>query len=268
MKHIIFSDVDGTVYGKDHKIHPQTIKDIKFAQSLGVEFVICTGNAYFENMTVLAEELDVRYVITSNGGSIYDRELGDFIYKSMIPAAKANEILQEANKSETASIFWDEKNLFVNKYVSEELKELIKNAMRRDSGVTVTDKVETDAFKIEFYDDEHKIDEMFEFNKGFDLQQARMKPIHVEVTHNGVSKGNGIKVLCEKLGVDISKTMGIGDSANDLPMFEVVGYSYAMDNAKPGVKGKAEYYTSDVKQNGLGEAIIDFLHREKLDRGL
>jgi len=68
------------------------------------------------------------------------------------------------------------------------------------------------------------------------------------------------------LDSEISKTMGIGDSANDLPMFEVVEHSYAMGNAPADVKALAKHHTSAVEQIGLGEAVIDFMYREKLDR--
>ncbi len=266
MKNIIFSDVDGTIYGRDHKLNPQTIKDINFAQGLDVEFVIATGNGFFENMDALADKLNTRYVITSNGASIYDRDIKDFIFKSKLEISKANELLKFANENKIATIFWDEEGVFVNECTPESTREIVKNAMVSSREIKEISTVESEIFKIEFYDVPEKIELINEFAKALDLQLARMKPNHLEVTNLNVSKGEAIKVLAKQLEVDLSKTMGIGDSANDISMFEVVNSSYAMDNSSDEVKSITKYYTSDVSQNGLGEAIIDYLHREKLDR--
>lgn len=59
--------------------------------------------------------------------------------------------------------------------------------------------------------------------------------------------------------------MAIGDSENDISMMKVAGFSYAMDNAKLAVKKVAKYYTSDVLQDGLGEAIRDYIFRTRFD---
>lgn len=267
MKNIIFSDVDGTLYDRKHIIDPLTIKDIKRAQELDVEFIIATGNGFFTNMKEVATKLNVQYVITSNGASIYDMKANEYIRKSMVPASIINKILKYAKENKVATIFWDEDGVYVNQEVPQSTKDLIHGVMFKDGIIKVKNEVTKDIFKIEFYDTKEKIDEAMKFLETLDIQTARMKPGHVEITHKGVSKGHAVEFMCDKLNIDFSKTMGIGDSANDLTMFSVVNSSYAMDNAADLVKEKADYYTCDVTQNGLGYAIIDYLHREKLDRG-
>ncbi|SYV96773.1 Putative hydrolase M6_Spy0533 [Mycoplasmopsis edwardii] len=59
--------------------------------------------------------------------------------------------------------------------------------------------------------------------------------------------------------------MAIGDSQNDISMFQVAGYSYAMENTDPYTMQFAKYYTSTVEQAGLAEAIDDFLYRVDFD---
>lgn len=267
MKYIIYSDIDGTVYPHGRKIHSQTLKDIAFAQEKGIEFVLCTGNAYLDNVRDLAEKLNVRYCVTSNGASVYDRKEDKYIYESIIPKEKAQKILDFANKNKISADWWDKEKVYFNEYYHEDVLDAIQNAVTKEKNyeINVTE-IKNDIFKIEFYDNEQKIDLMMDFLKDLDLQLARMKPIHVEVTHTGVSKGTGLEWLTKKLGSSLDKTMGIGDSSNDLPMFEKVNHSYAMANAGPHVKEKAKHHTSAVEQNGLGEAIIDFMYREKLDR--
>ena len=71
----------------------------------------------------------------------------------------------------------------------------------------------------------------------------------------GSSKATGIKWLCEYLGVDISDTYGIGDSANDLDMLSFVGHGIAMGNGSKAAKEAAEYITTDIHENGIWHAM-------------
>lgn len=87
----------------------------------------------------------------------------------------------------------------------------------------------------------------------------------MELTAPGVNKGTGALWLCNHLDADPNYCMSIGDSNNDLTMLKAIGFSYAMDNSPKSVKEVAKYYTSDVMQNGLGEAIQDYIFRTKFD---
>jgi len=73
------------------------------------------------------------------------------------------------------------------------IKEVELGITKEKNYVKNVTTIEGDIFKIEFYDEEKQIDLMMEFMKDLGLQLARMKPIHVEVTHEGVSKGEGLK---------------------------------------------------------------------------
>lgn len=266
MKHIIYADIDGTVYPYDKKIHNQTLKDIKFAQSKNIELILCTGNPYLDNVQNLAKKLAVRYCITSNGAAIFDRLENKFIYESTIPKEKAQKILDFAIKNNISTNWWDEKKLYFNDFVPQSTIDRCSIVMTEERRYeTNCNIIKSDIFKIEFYDNEAKIEKIIKFMNNIGLQKARISPTHVEVTHEGVSKGSGIEWLTKKLNVSLENTMGIGDSSNDIPMFQVVKHSYAMANGGTHVKEEANHHTSSVEQNGLGEAIIDFMYREKLN---
>nr|WP_307919793.1 HAD hydrolase family protein [Mycoplasmopsis bovis] len=89
--------------------------------------------------------------------------------------------------------------------------------------------------------------------------------MHMELTAPGVNKGTGALWLCNHLDTNPDFCMSIGDSNNDLSMLKTIGFSYAMDNSPKSVKEVARYFTSDVMQNGLGEAIQDYIFRTKFD---
>ncbi|SYV89986.1 Cof-like hydrolase, partial [Metamycoplasma alkalescens] len=70
-KPVIFSDVDGTIY-KNFNLLNATIKDVEFAIENGADFNICTGNPLQERMLDLGKKLNVKYLLCSSGGQIYD----------------------------------------------------------------------------------------------------------------------------------------------------------------------------------------------------
>ena len=62
----------------------------------------------------------------------------------------------------------------------------------------------------------------------------------IDVTNDTISKGNGIRKLCEYLNIDTENTISIGDDINDLSMFEITSLSIAMGNSPEKVKEKAK----------------------------
>ncbi|MDE5996070.1 MAG: HAD family hydrolase, partial [Eubacterium sp.] len=62
---------------------------------------------------------------------------------------------------------------------------------------------------------------------------------NLEIMNRGTHKGTGLKKLCEMISVDIAKTLALGDSKNDIDMFEAAGVSYAVSNACEEIKAIA-----------------------------
>ncbi len=265
---IIFSDIDGTIYGPDHKIHPGLKPAIKEAKKASVMFTIATGNAGFKSIQDLAKELGAKYLINSNGAGIIDIISGKYIHKNMLSKEKANKALQYGNALKVHADWWNESSLMCNEYSLTYVKNIIKNAMASDGPeIEIVSEITTNIFKIEFYgEDIKKMDILQKQLEKEGLTVARMKPEHIEVTKPGVSKAHALEIVCNLHSVNPKDAMSIGDSANDETMLKIAGYSYAMANASKQVKEWAKYHTTAYNQNGVGMAIMDYLHRTKKNR--
>jgi hypothetical protein len=57
------------------------------------------------------------------------------------------------------------------------------------------------------------------------------KYIWIEIFHQSVSKGNGVKHLCDLLGIEQNQTIGIGNDFNDLDLLSFTKHSYLTQNA-------------------------------------
>ena len=60
--------------------------------------------------------------------------------------------------------------------------------------------------------------------------------IWIEIFHRSVSKGNGVKQICELLNIGQNETLGIGNDYNDLDMLEFTNFSFLTENAPVEIK--------------------------------
>lgn len=88
---------------------------------------------------------------------------------------------------------------------------------------------------------------------------------NVEVMPEGVNKGEAVRGLAHKLGLDAGNVMALGDYGNDLSMIRYAGLGVAMGNAQPSVKRAARYVTESYLDCGVASAIRRFVLDARAD---
>lgn len=88
---------------------------------------------------------------------------------------------------------------------------------------------------------------------------VKSTPFYLEFMLKTVSKGHAIVHLADKLGLDMSETMAIGDAENDRAMLEVVGNPVVMENGDPELKQIAKYITKTNNESGVAHAIWEWV---------
>lgn len=78
-----------------------------------------------------------------------------------------------------------------------------------------------------------------------------------EIGQAGVTKGSAITDVLAELGLSATDAIGIGDSWNDVEMFEVVGTPVAMGNAAPELQRLAGRVTTAVLDDGVHNAFAE-----------
>lgn len=78
-----------------------------------------------------------------------------------------------------------------------------------------------------------------------------------DIVNRKFDKGQGIRLICDKLGVPIEDTYGFGDSMNDKEMIETVGTSVVMANGSETLKKMADVVCPSVTEDGLYKAFAD-----------
>lgn len=77
-----------------------------------------------------------------------------------------------------------------------------------------------------------------------------------EIGMRGVTKGSAITEVLAHLGMPAADAIGIGDSWNDVEMFEVCGIGIAMGNAEDALKERADEVTTSVREDGVHTAFV------------
>ena len=63
----------------------------------------------------------------------------------------------------------------------------------------------------------------------------------MELNVTGCDKGDGLRHLCEKLGIPLADVFAMGDNGNDLTMLRTAGVSAAMKNGTEEAKKAATF---------------------------
>lgn len=271
--YVIFSDVDGTIYRYGPKtLETRTIEDIKLAQARGVEFVLVTGNAHLSAILLLAKKLDVRYIITSSGATIYDSVKNYFIRNLTLENDVVLSVIEWARQYNSYILTWDNNgNIYCEDQKSQKIKPLIRHT------IALSEQIKTIPRTVEEIKEIMPLNKIIIFGlpiaienlmreftvRGFNCLKLRNEAL--EVVPRDISKGEAVKFMINYFQTNFEKAMAIGDGPIDQSMLSLPLASYVLANADSETKKIAKYHTASVEQNGLGMAIIDFLYRNKLE---
>jgi hydroxymethylpyrimidine pyrophosphatase-like HAD family hydrolase len=83
------------------------------------------------------------------------------------------------------------------------------------------------------------------------LYTLRLSAAAVDITPHGVDKGFGIRMALKAMRYSNGRIVAVGDSDNDLPMFDAVEYTAAPSNATQLVKSRANFVSRFPATTGL-----------------
>jgi len=75
------------------------------------------------------------------------------------------------------------------------------------------------------------------------------------LNHESINKSAGFKVALDMLNMKPEESIAVGDSATDVPLFDICGYSIALGNSSDEVKASAKHCVNGTNGNGLVEAL-------------
>lgn len=261
---IFFIDIDGTL-ANDKKIIPEkNIAAVKMAQAKGHLVFINTGRASSRLPYSLAEIAQPDGIITSLGATI--KIGGETVYTNYTTVEETVKIYETALPSGW-HIYFDTE---YKKYEINLPKGRVDVALS-EFGATAEHTEQAEHFEITGADyiREHgimlsklvafpedtgfaeieKLGEFFHINKCTNYYDLSLRTC---------GKDTAMRFVCDKYGVDMSDTVAIGDSENDISMLTCAGIGAVVKNASPAAKAKASFIS---EKNNNEAAVADIIYR-------
>lgn len=264
-------DMDGTFMIDNFKTSTQNILAAEKAIEAGCEFVIATGRSLGEIPPEIMNIKGIRYLVLSNGATIYDIKQDKPIFCDFIPNNEAYSIMSsEAAQSCFIMTFINGRMHFQKSMITSmqgyEMYDEIINFSKLgaicvdDIAQTVKDMgVDIAKIVLVFKDKSNKesVIKALDCLKNYDL--ANSYPLCLEINKKGINKAQGVGFIADMLGISHDEIVTIGDSGNDVAMLKMTKHSFAMENAMEIAKNAANYLAPKNTQNGVAAVINKFL---------
>jgi len=220
-------DIDGTLTTPDERIDPRVFERLP---TWDAPVVFATGKAFPYPVALAAFlGLPIR-VIAENGGVVHADDETSIRANPAAPEAAAEAFLERGG-----SLGWGTDET-VNRWRETE----VAAAPDADESLLRSVTAATDAVEV--------VDTGYAFH----------------LKSPTVSKGDGLRLVCETLDLDPEAFVAIGDSENDVSTFGVAGRSYAVANADQAATAAADVVLEESFADGT-MSVLDTL-RAAADR--
>ncbi len=276
---LIASDLDGTLLDKPNRISKENLNAIEYAYQKGAKFCFATGRD-LNSISEIAKSLDhAPVLILGNGAEVLDEDK-NMLFQDFFKNEHLKEVCGIMDKHEVDYMIFTTDGFYTTKdpkIVREKFVERITAIKGEEYGyifATSKDKpcnnlvqiedmdkfvAEKHVLKVEgFHINENPVENVKkELEKFTDLSHLSTGKNNVEVTNLTATKGIALKKYCEMYHIHEDEVMVIGDSHNDLSMFEHFKYSYAPSNSTKEILDKAYKVVCSCDKHAVAEAIFD-----------
>lgn len=267
MSKLIAIDMDGTLLDDNKILSEKNIEALEKAHNQGFEIVVATGRSYTAAMPFIKQIKQgiVEYLICSNGAIIYNLNKKEIVFNDILSKEQIVELLELNDYlGDTYIHFVNEDTIHahqnpIGKYVIMD-GYLSFLPIKLDSREELSSVKNLNKALITV--DEDFIDSTLaripqEYFKKYNIVKSSEN--YIEVINQGVDKGHALEKLINKLNIDKSNIVAIGDQQNDLGMFELAGLSYAMSGASDFIKSKATKIGPSNNDSGIAKILGEIL---------
>lgn len=263
---LIVTDMDGTFLNSNYEISPEFPKVFEELKKRNIKFVPASGRQmagitkYFENI-----EQEIGFIAENGGYVVYQNEeiLADKMqHQHIVEIIKTVREISGARAVLSAkkyAYYETEDQNFVDFFT----KYYIKNKKIND----LTEMIDDTAFKIAIYHPEGSEKNLYPFLKHFEefgLEVVVSGEFWMDIMNKNINKGKALSILQNELQITPDQTIVFGDYMNDIEMLQNAKYSFAMQNAHPSVKEKANFLAPSNNDFGVIEIIKEYLQKNQL----
>ena len=264
---LVASDLDGTLLNKNKEITPRLFEALKNLDDLGIYFVPSTGRPFGTVPQAIKELPFLKYVITSNGATIYDAEKKKNIIENYLTAEAVDTVIEIAKELPVITEYFINGKAYIAKDVYDDLtpfdlteshKTYIKNS--RTPVENFWEEMERNHAVLEninlVFKDMELRKETWDRLKALGLASVTAATaINIEITSLYATKAQALEKLCEVLGLERENVLAMGDGDNDMPMIEFAGIGVAMANGEEHIRQAADIIADDCNDFGAAKIL-------------
>ncbi len=281
---LIAIDMDGTLLGDARQVTIENAKAVKEAQHRGITVVVATGRDEREARKPLKDAGILCPVISVNGAETRD-ENGRVLVTLPLAKQEVLEIIDVLQAHDVYFELYTNHGAYTDDYESaiqividvltsagskddvETMRAIAKE--RFDSGAVILTK----SYKALIEQENTVLMKVLAFSQN-DVKREAAKQVlmnrgelaisssasdNIEITSIDAQKGRAVAAFASTLNISMDEVMVIGDSFNDVSMFEVAAIKVAMGNADPEIKELASFVTKTNEEDGVAFAIRELL---------
>jgi Cof subfamily protein (haloacid dehalogenase superfamily) len=253
---LVASDLDGTLLLPDETVSERTRAALAAAKEAGITVVLVSGRQP-RSLAPIAERIGVGGIaICANGALIWDLDAGTMVDATPLAADLASRLVHALREAIPGVLFAVEleRGFGRERGWAEETTDVRPEVLEADALELITGPV----IKLLVRHPTLPFAELAERARqaiGDDAVATWAGLRLVEISAAGVTKAFALERVCERLGVDASEVVAVGDMPNDLAMLKWAGTAVAVANATQEVLDAADEVTAANVEDGVAQLL-------------
>ena len=251
----IFSDIDGTLLNREHRMSARTLAATRHVVALGIPFILVSARPPLA-ITPFTDAIGgAQPLIAYNGALILDGELRE-LYSVPLDDADFRQLEAELETLPRLSLNYYQGTHWYspdpdNFWTAQEgeitgLRASAKPAMP----LAAVHKILVMGDAADIIALENHLKPAYP-----QLEIHRSKNEYLEIVNRAATKAQAIQFMERRLGVSADEVIAFGDNYNDLDMLRYAGYSVAMGNAPEDIKAQVRHVTATNAEDGLAQVL-------------
>lgn len=251
---LVATDLDGTFLKNDQSISSKNLEALRLLGEKNIICVVATGRNLKKVKEVIHAETPFDYIVYSSGAGVFNwNEQKEMFHRNITQSSSEKLLAFFTQRNISFHAFFPAPENHKHWYFRgdnscEEFERYFTFNKAFSSELNKNDLPETELCQFLVIIKENK----FHFEKLKSEIESICDQIRVirttspitdgyiwiEIFHQSVSKGNGVKHICELLDISQEQTFGIGNDFNDLDLLGFTEHSFLTENAPFEIKAK------------------------------
>lgn len=257
-------DMDDTLLTDDHKISNRNKELLLKAQDLGVYVVLASGRPT-PAMTSFAQDLRLpqygSYMLSFNGAVITEMSTGATLFEQSLSPSEIHQLHDFSVEHKVHILTYIDGTIISetdSQYIDMETQ---ITGMPYRKVPSFKEAVNQSAIKCLLLEEPSYLKEVEARLKKHmpNKSVTTSKPFFLEVTQMGIDKASSLERLAQRLQIDASEIIAVGNASNDLSMIEYAGLGVWVDNVTPDLRHKAQVIVASNNNDGVAEVVERFI---------